>query len=141
MIILLISLKILSGDIIKRLKENGYEYTWGNVTVKLAEAYGFCWGVERAVQIAYEARKQFPDEKIWITNEILHSPSINKVLKKQNQYFFYNIFNLNIFAALLFVKLVIYSFSWLWIVKSISVLMKLLRSLFQSRFDSFITIF
>lgn len=98
MIILLISLKILSGDIIKKLKENGYEYTWGNATVKLAEAYGFCWGVERAVQIAYEARKQFPDEKIWITSEILHSPPINKVFKKQNQYFFYNIFNLNIFA-------------------------------------------
>ena len=58
------------------------------------------------MQIGYEARKQFPDEKIWITNEIiLHSPSINKVLKK-NQYFFYNIFNLNVFAALLFVKLV-----------------------------------
>ncbi|KAH9656507.1 4-hydroxy-3-methylbut-2-enyl diphosphate reductase [Citrus sinensis] len=71
-----------ASDIIKKLKENGYEYTWGNVTVKLAEAYGFCWGVERAVQIAYEARKQFPDEKIWITSEILHSPSINKRLEE-----------------------------------------------------------
>ena len=69
----------ISGDIIKTLKENGNEYTWGNVTVKLAEAYGFCWGVERAVQIAYEARKQFPDEKIWITNEIIHNPTVNKV--------------------------------------------------------------
>lgn len=62
------------------MKENGYEYTWGNVTVKLAEAYGFCWGVERAVQIAYEARQQFPTEKIWLTNEIIHNPTVNKVL-------------------------------------------------------------
>lgn len=61
------------------MKENGYEYTWGNVTVKLAEAYGFCWGVERAVQIAYEARQQFPTEKIWLTNEIIHNPTVNKV--------------------------------------------------------------
>lgn len=64
---------------IKKLKENNYEYTWGNVTVKLAEAFGFCWGVERAVQIAYEARKQFPQETIWITNEIIHNPTVNKV--------------------------------------------------------------
>lgn len=61
------------------MKENEFEYTWGNVTVKLAESYGFCWGVERAVQIAYEARKQFPTERIWITNEIIHNPTVNKV--------------------------------------------------------------
>ncbi|KAA3462987.1 4-hydroxy-3-methylbut-2-enyl diphosphate reductase, chloroplastic-like [Gossypium australe] len=71
-----------ASDIIKKLKENGYEYTWGNVRVKLAEAYGFCWGVERAVQIAYEARKQFPDEKIWLTNEIIHNPIVNKRLEE-----------------------------------------------------------
>ncbi|EOX98549.1 4-hydroxy-3-methylbut-2-enyl diphosphate reductase isoform 2 [Theobroma cacao] len=71
-----------TSDIIKKLKENGNEYTWGNVTVKLAEAYGFCWGVERAVQIAYEARKQFATEKIWITNEIIHNPTVNKRLEE-----------------------------------------------------------
>ncbi|KAI3809762.1 hypothetical protein L1987_19362 [Smallanthus sonchifolius] len=71
-----------TSEIIKTLKENNNEYTWGNVTVKLAEAYGFCWGVERAVQIAYEARKQFPDEKIWITNEIIHNPTVNKRLEE-----------------------------------------------------------
>ncbi|KAK4493439.1 hypothetical protein RD792_011540, partial [Penstemon davidsonii] len=71
-----------TSDIMKKLKENGYEYTWGNVTVKLAESYGFCWGVERAVQIAYEARKQFPTEKIWITNEIIHNPTVNQRLEE-----------------------------------------------------------
>ncbi|KAE9620405.1 hypothetical protein Lal_00019021 [Lupinus albus] len=71
-----------ASDIIKTLKENGYEYTWGNVTVRLAEAYGFCWGVERAVQIAYEARKQFPTETLWLTNEIIHNPTVNKRLEE-----------------------------------------------------------
>ncbi|KAJ7978400.1 4-hydroxy-3-methylbut-2-enyl diphosphate reductase [Quillaja saponaria] len=71
-----------TSDIIKTLKENGNEYTWGNVTVRLAESYGFCWGVERAVQIAYEARTQFPEEKIWITNEIIHNPTVNKRLEE-----------------------------------------------------------
>lgn len=71
-----------TSDIITTLKDNGNEYTWGNVTVKLAESYGFCWGVERAVQIAYEARKQFPEERIWITNEIIHNPTVNKRLEE-----------------------------------------------------------
>nr|ABV89582.1 4-hydroxy-3-methylbut-2-enyl diphosphate reductase [Rauvolfia verticillata] len=71
-----------ASDIIQKLKDNGYEYTWGNVTVKLAEAYGFCWGVERAVQIAYEARKQFPTERIWLTNEIIHNPTVNERLEE-----------------------------------------------------------
>ncbi|KAF3320452.1 4-hydroxy-3-methylbut-2-enyl diphosphate reductase [Carex littledalei] len=71
-----------TSDVIKTLKENNNVYTWANVTVKLAEAYGFCWGVERAVQIAYEARKQFPEERIWITNEIIHNPTVNKRLEE-----------------------------------------------------------
>jgi 4-hydroxy-3-methylbut-2-enyl diphosphate reductase len=70
-----------ASDLFKTLKENGNEYTLGNVTIKLADSYGFCWGVERAVQIAYEARKQFPDERIWITNEIIHNPTVNKRLE------------------------------------------------------------
>ncbi|KAK2381898.1 4-hydroxy-3-methylbut-2-enyl diphosphate reductase, chloroplastic [Trifolium repens] len=69
-------------DIIETLKENDSEYTWGNVIVMLAKAFGFCWGVEKAVQIAYEARKQFPNHKIWITNEIIHNPTVNKRLKE-----------------------------------------------------------
>ncbi|KAL4347379.1 hypothetical protein GQ457_17G011900 [Hibiscus cannabinus] len=60
------------SEMIETLKANGNEYSWGNVKVKLAEAYGFCMGVERAVQMAYGARKQFTDGKIWITNEIIH---------------------------------------------------------------------
>jgi LytB protein len=51
----------------------------GDVTVKLAEAYGYCWGVERAVQMAYEARRAYPGQKLHITNEIIHNPSVNKV--------------------------------------------------------------
>ncbi|CAH8274356.1 unnamed protein product [Arabidopsis lyrata] len=69
-----------TSDILETLKTNGYTYSWGDVTVKLAKAYGFCWGVERAVQIAYEARKQFPEERLWITNEIIHNPTVNKRL-------------------------------------------------------------
>ena len=51
--------------------------TFGDVTVVLAKSYGFCWGVERAIALAFEARNFFPDKDIWITNEIIHNPSIN----------------------------------------------------------------
>ncbi|KAH6830074.1 4-hydroxy-3-methylbut-2-enyl diphosphate reductase [Perilla frutescens var. hirtella] len=64
-----------SDNIIKKLKENGNEYRWGEVKVKLAESFGFCWGVERTVRIAYEATKQFPSHNIWLTNEIIHNPT------------------------------------------------------------------
>ncbi|XP_024362949.1 4-hydroxy-3-methylbut-2-enyl diphosphate reductase, chloroplastic [Physcomitrium patens] len=67
-----------TSDLVKTLKENNFEYTWGNVTVKLANSFGFCWGVERAVQIAYEARKQFPEQQLWLTNEIIHNPTVNQ---------------------------------------------------------------
>nr|XP_017224770.1 PREDICTED: 4-hydroxy-3-methylbut-2-enyl diphosphate reductase, chloroplastic-like [Daucus carota subsp. sativus] len=67
------------SDIIKTLRANEYEYTWGDITVKLAKSYGFCWGVERAIQLVYEAKNQFPDQKIWITNEIIHNPTFSKV--------------------------------------------------------------
>ncbi|PIN02316.1 4-hydroxy-3-methylbut-2-enyl diphosphate reductase [Handroanthus impetiginosus] len=72
--------KEYTSDMIKTLKENGHEYRWGNVTVKLAEAYGICEGGKRAIQIAYEARKQFPTHKIWHTYDILHSPMLNQRL-------------------------------------------------------------
>ena len=42
------------------MRESGFSYVKDDVTLKLADAYGFCWGVERAVQMAYEARKQYP---------------------------------------------------------------------------------
>ncbi|CAI7784840.1 unnamed protein product, partial [Closterium sp. NIES-54] len=76
-----------TSDVVKTLRENNNEYTWGDVTVMLAESLGFCWGVERAVQMAYEARKQFPDQKIWVTNEIIHNPTVNDKMESMGMSF------------------------------------------------------
>lgn len=72
------------SNLIQAIRQNNYEMTKGDVTIRLAEAFGFCWGVERAVAMAYETRTHFPTEKIWITNEIIHNPSVNKRLKEMN---------------------------------------------------------
>lgn len=69
------------SDLITGLRTNGNEFTAGEVTIRLAEAFGFCWGVDRAVSMAYETRKRFPDRRIWITNEIIHNPVVNKRLR------------------------------------------------------------
>lgn len=72
------------SSLIQTIRQNNYQITQGDVTIRLAEAFGFCWGVERAVAMAYETRTHFPTEKIWITNEIIHNPSVNQRLKEMN---------------------------------------------------------
>ncbi|WP_040898595.1 4-hydroxy-3-methylbut-2-enyl diphosphate reductase [Xenococcus sp. PCC 7305] len=72
------------SNLIQTIRDNNYRLQRGNVTIRLAEAFGFCWGVERAVAMAYETRQHFPTETIWITNEIIHNPSVNERLKEMN---------------------------------------------------------
>nr|WP_322096266.1 4-hydroxy-3-methylbut-2-enyl diphosphate reductase [Pseudanabaena cinerea] len=75
------------SDLIQTIREHDYVYTEGDVTIYLAKSFGFCWGVERAVAMAYETRTQFPTDKIWITNEIIHNPSVNAKLKEMEVQF------------------------------------------------------
>ena len=75
------------SSLIGSIRENGNVLEYGRLNVKLAEAFGFCWGVERAVAMAYETRKHYPNERIWITNEIIHNPSVNDNLRTMNVLF------------------------------------------------------
>ena len=70
------------SNLIQQIRDNNFTLQRGEVTIRLAEAFGFCWGVERAVAMAYETRQHFPTEKIWITNEIIHNPSVNQRLRE-----------------------------------------------------------
>jgi len=70
------------SSLIEQIREQNYTLTRGNVTIRLAQAFGFCWGVERAVAMAYETRKHFPTDRIWITNEIIHNPSVNNRMQE-----------------------------------------------------------
>ncbi|MDJ0898343.1 MAG: 4-hydroxy-3-methylbut-2-enyl diphosphate reductase [Xenococcus sp. MO_188.B8] len=72
------------SNLIQTIRDNNYTLQRGDVTIRLAQAFGFCWGVERAVAMAYETRQHFPTETIWITNEIIHNPSVNQRLQEMN---------------------------------------------------------
>jgi 4-hydroxy-3-methylbut-2-en-1-yl diphosphate reductase len=71
------------SHLVGELRLNGNTLRRGRVTIKLAQAFGFCWGVDRAVSMAYETRQYFPDRRIWITNEIIHNPVVNEKLRKK----------------------------------------------------------
>jgi len=49
----------------------------GKTTVRLAKQFGFCYGVERAIDLAYAARKVFPDARLFLIGEIIHNPEVN----------------------------------------------------------------
>lgn len=53
----------------------------GLLTIKLAKEFGFCYGVERAIDLAYAARKVFPNQPIYILGEIIHNPEVNDQIR------------------------------------------------------------
>ena len=68
--------------LIERIKASNYELEAGDITICLAREFGFCYGVDRAVDLAYETRKRFPDRKIYLTSEIIHNPRVNQRLEE-----------------------------------------------------------
>jgi len=63
--------------VVDRLRELGYTARAGELTLKLAREFGFCYGVDRAVEYAYETRQKFPDRRIFLSGEIIHNPEVN----------------------------------------------------------------
>lgn len=68
--------------IVERLKASGFRLEAGPLTFLLAREFGFCYGVDRAVEYAYETRKKFPGHTIYLTGEIIHNPHVNARLKE-----------------------------------------------------------
>jgi 4-hydroxy-3-methylbut-2-enyl diphosphate reductase len=66
--------------VVERLRANQYQLTAGPLTFRLAREFGFCYGVERAVDYAYETRHKFPDRRLYLVGEIIHNPHVNQKL-------------------------------------------------------------
>src|SRR5215212_11033834 len=69
-----------SGRLVDLLRERDFTLAVGGVTVRLAREFGFCYGVERAVEYAYQTRRKFPDRRILLVGEIIHNPHVNRRL-------------------------------------------------------------
>jgi 4-hydroxy-3-methylbut-2-enyl diphosphate reductase len=65
------------GQLVTLMRERNYTLTAGELTVRLAREFGFCYGVERAVEYAYQTRRKFPDKRLFLVGEIIHNPHVN----------------------------------------------------------------
>src|ERR1700752_2360542 len=66
------------STIVERIRGNGGILRVQDTTVLLAKQFGFCYGVERAIDLAYAARKVFKDKRLFILGEIIHNPEVNE---------------------------------------------------------------
>jgi 4-hydroxy-3-methylbut-2-enyl diphosphate reductase len=69
------------SEIVEKLRQTGGTLTRGGVTIKLAKQFGFCYGVERAIDLAYAAAKVFSGQRLFILGEIIHNPEVNEQIR------------------------------------------------------------
>jgi 4-hydroxy-3-methylbut-2-enyl diphosphate reductase len=67
--------------VVEALRANDYRLSVGPITFRLAREFGFCYGVDRAVEYAYETRTKFPNRRLFLVGEIIHNPHVNEKLR------------------------------------------------------------
>lgn len=72
------------SSIVEKVKAKGGQISVGNTTIHLAQQFGFCYGVERAIDLAYASRRVFPENRIFLIGEIIHNPEVNRQLEEMN---------------------------------------------------------
>ncbi len=75
--------------IVEKIRSRGYQDTIGDIHVRLAQEFGFCYGVDRAVDYAYETVHKFPDKTIYLVGEIIHNPHVNNRMTEMGIQFIY----------------------------------------------------
>ena len=69
------------SQLLDRIRDADFTWRAGRLTVRLAREFGFCYGVDRAVDYAYQTRRKFPDRTVFLTGEIIHNPQVNDRLR------------------------------------------------------------
>jgi len=68
--------------IVDQLRALGHDALVGGLRLKIAREFGFCYGVDRAVEYAYETRRRFPDRRLFLSGEIIHNQDVNRRLRE-----------------------------------------------------------
>jgi 4-hydroxy-3-methylbut-2-enyl diphosphate reductase len=69
--------------LVDRVRADDFKFSSGRLVVHLAQEFGFCYGVDRAVDYAYQARRRFPGQNVFLTGEIIHNPHVNERLRNE----------------------------------------------------------
>jgi len=69
------------SDLVAKIKDDDFTFRSGRLTLHLAREFGFCYGVDRAVDYAYQTRTRFPSRRVFLTGEIIHNPHVNEKLR------------------------------------------------------------
>jgi len=77
------------STLVEEIRARGYTATFGDITLRLAEDFGFCYGVDRAVDYAYQTTFKFPERRIFLVGEIIHNPHVNQRLRESGVTFLY----------------------------------------------------
>src|SRR5690349_5527222 len=68
------------STVVEAFRARNYRLDVGRMSFRLAREFGFCYGVDRAVDYAYETRRKFPDRRLYLVGEIIHNPHVNQKL-------------------------------------------------------------
>jgi len=71
------------SELVNAVKDADFRHSAGRLTIHLAREFGFCYGVDRAVDYAYQTRRRFPNRTVYLTGEIIHNPHVNNELRAQ----------------------------------------------------------
>lgn len=75
--------------LVDRIRARGYTDVFGDVTIRMAREFGFCYGVDRAIDYAYETVRKFPDKRSYLVGEIIHNPHVNQRMREMGIRFIY----------------------------------------------------
>ncbi|HSJ15397.1 MAG TPA: 4-hydroxy-3-methylbut-2-enyl diphosphate reductase [Longimicrobiales bacterium] len=77
------------SGLVEQIRAQGFVARYGDITIRLAQDFGFCYGVDRAVDYAHQATFKFPDRRIFLVGEIIHNPHVNRRLRDAGIVFLY----------------------------------------------------